>query len=63
MGPWAAHDDISVQAVYLDDLMSGWQLLNNSFEDCQVALFIGGEFENQYSPIDSAAIGVLAKHA
>jgi hypothetical protein len=42
VGPWAAHDDISVQAVYLDDLMSGWQLLNNSFENTQVALFIGG---------------------
>lgn len=32
----------SVQAVYLDDQMSGWQILNNTYEDCHVANFIGG---------------------
>merc|ERR1712232_1430024 len=34
--------DASVQAVYMDDQMSGWQILNNTFEDCTVANFIGG---------------------
>merc|ERR1712232_230476 len=36
----------SVQAVYLDDQMSGWQILNNSYEDCNVANFIGGGRDN-----------------
>lgn len=36
----------SVQAVYLDDQMSGWQILNNTYEDCNVANFIGGGRDN-----------------
>ena len=28
----------SVQAIYLDDQMSGWSILNNTFSDCQVGL-------------------------
>ena len=35
------HDHISNQAVYLDDQMSGWTMENNSFHNCQVAMFIG----------------------
>ena len=31
-----------VQAVYLDDQISGWRFENNSFVDCEVGLFIGG---------------------
>ena len=40
------HDIVSVQAVYMDDLLSGWQILNNSFIDCQVAMFVGGGRDN-----------------
>ena len=31
-----------VQAVYLDDQMSGWRWENNRFEDCDTGFFIGG---------------------
>ena len=36
----------SVQAIYLDDQMSGWTIENNSFVDCQVGSFIGGGRDN-----------------
>eukprot|EP00055_Hartaetosiga_balthica_P013824 m.72705 g.72705 ORF g.72705 m.72705 type:complete len:778 (+) comp8394_c0_seq3:126-2459(+) len=32
----------SVQAIYLDDEMSGYEVYNNTFYDCQVGMFIGG---------------------
>eukprot|EP00930_Biecheleria_cincta_P044390 TRINITY_DN30509_c0_g1_i1.p1 TRINITY_DN30509_c0_g1~~TRINITY_DN30509_c0_g1_i1.p1 ORF type:complete len:646 (+),score=106.02 TRINITY_DN30509_c0_g1_i1:148-2085(+) len=35
-----------VQAVYLDDQMSGWLWENNTFQDCDTALFIGGGRDN-----------------
>ena len=28
--------------MYLDDQMSGWRFENNTFDDCDTALFIGG---------------------
>ena len=39
--------DVSVcvcvlQAVYLDDQMSGWHIYNNSFYNCTTGTFIGG---------------------
>lgn len=37
----------SVQAIYLDDQMSGWNIINNSFIDCQVGSFIGGGRRNK----------------
>eukprot|EP00040_Diaphanoeca_grandis_P010137 m.51911 g.51911 ORF g.51911 m.51911 type:complete len:787 (-) comp21518_c0_seq1:23-2383(-) len=36
----------SVQAIYLDDQMSGWTIENNSFIDCQVGSFVGGGRRN-----------------
>lgn len=36
-----------VQAVYLDDQISGWLWENNTFEDCDTALFIGGGRSNE----------------
>lgn len=32
----------SVQAIYLDDQMSGWSISNNTFYNCQTGSFIGG---------------------
>lgn len=37
----------SVQAIYLDDQMSGWMIYNNTFIDCQVGMFIGGGRRNE----------------
>ena len=36
----------SVQAVYLDDQMSGWTIEKSRFTDCQVGSFIGGGRRN-----------------
>ena len=36
----------SVQAIYLDDQMSGWRIEGNSFDNCQVGSFIGGGRRN-----------------
>jgi hypothetical protein len=36
----------SNQAVYFDDQMSGWLVVNNSFEDCEVGTFTGGGRRN-----------------
>ena len=36
----------SVQAIYLDDQMSGWSISNNSFYNCQTGSFIGGGRRN-----------------
>ena len=38
----------SNQAVYLDDQMSGWVVENNSFIDCQIAMFVGGGRSNLF---------------
>ena len=38
----------SNQAVYLDDQMSGWVVENNSFIDCQIAMFVGGGRSNSF---------------
>eukprot|EP01147_Barroeca_monosierra_P010809 gene10809-2890_t len=32
----------SVQAIYFDDQLSGYEVYNNTFYDCQVGVFIGG---------------------
>ena len=37
----------SVQAIYLDDQMSGWQIYNNTFIDSHVGMFIGGGRDNK----------------
>ena len=49
----------SVQAIYLDDQMSGWEISNNTFTNCQVGSFIGGGRrtivrENRYEHCDTA---------
>eukprot|EP00935_MAST-01C_sp_MAST-1C-sp1_P002107 g2107.t1 len=36
----------SVQAIYLDDQMSGWNISNCTFSNCQVGSFIGGGRRN-----------------
>jgi hypothetical protein len=36
----------SVQAIYLDDQMSGWSIFENSFLNCQIGSFIGGGRRN-----------------
>jgi len=36
----------SVQAIYLDDQMSGWLMVNNTFINCYVGIFIGGGRRN-----------------
>ena len=38
----------SNQAVYLDDQMSAWVVENNSFVDCQIAMFVGGGRRNLF---------------
>ena len=38
----------SNQAVYLDDQMSAWLVENNTFIDCQIALFVGGGRRNVF---------------
>ena len=35
-----------VQAIYLDDQMSGWSITNNTFLNCQIGSFIGGGRRN-----------------
>ena len=35
-----------VQAVYLDDQMSGWHFEGNHFEDCDTGFFVGGGRDN-----------------
>jgi len=35
-----------VQAIYLDDQMSGYTIFNNTFIDCQIGMFIGGGRRN-----------------
>ena len=37
----------SVQAIYLDDEMSGYEVVNNTFEDVQRGVFIGGGRRNR----------------
>ena len=36
----------SVQALYLDDQMSGWEVAGNSFINCMAGSFIGGGRDN-----------------
>jgi len=36
----------SVQGIYLDDEMSGYEVYNNTFEDCQVGILVGGGRRN-----------------
>ena len=36
----------SVQGLYLDDQMSDYQVIGNTFIDCQVGMFIGGGTRN-----------------
>lgn len=50
---------VQVQAVYLDDQMSGWEVYNNSFIDCNVGTFSGGGrlnlfHSNYYEKCDTA---------
>ena len=50
---------ITLQAVYLDDQMSGWQIYNNSFVNCMTGTFIGGGSynvirDNYYEDVDVA---------
>jgi hypothetical protein len=33
---------ITLQAIYLDDQLSGWHIYNNTFVNCQTGTFIGG---------------------
>ena len=33
-------------AVYLDDMMSGWTVDNNTFTDCQIGVYISGGRDN-----------------
>eukprot|EP00730_Choanoeca_flexa_P000773 TRINITY_DN10329_c0_g1_i8.p1 TRINITY_DN10329_c0_g1~~TRINITY_DN10329_c0_g1_i8.p1 ORF type:complete len:342 (+),score=35.30 TRINITY_DN10329_c0_g1_i8:597-1622(+) len=49
----------SVQAVYLDDEMSGWIVTNNTFIDCQKGVFVGGGrkthvYNNTFYNVDTA---------
>jgi hypothetical protein len=39
---------ISLQAVYLDDQMSGWHVWNNTFWNCMTGTFIGGGEHNNF---------------
>eukprot|EP01120_Amphizonella_sp_Union-15-10_P000185 TRINITY_DN10222_c0_g1_i1.p1 TRINITY_DN10222_c0_g1~~TRINITY_DN10222_c0_g1_i1.p1 ORF type:complete len:150 (-),score=8.81 TRINITY_DN10222_c0_g1_i1:52-501(-) len=36
----------SVQAIYFDDQMSGWEVFNSTFVNCYVGVFIGGGRRN-----------------
>jgi parallel beta-helix repeat protein len=36
----------TLQAVYLDDLISGWLIQNNTFFDCEVGILMGGGRQN-----------------
>ena len=38
----------SVQALYLDDEMSGWEVYENKFINCQAGTFIGGGRDNSF---------------
>ena len=38
----------SVQALYLDDEMSGWDVFDNRFINCQAGTFIGGGRDNHF---------------
>ena len=40
---------VQVQAVYFDDQISGWEVHNNSFIDCQVAVAAGGGRDNHFT--------------
>ena len=44
--PKGAHGFGTVQAIYLDDQMSGWTIANNSFLDCQIGTWVGGGRRN-----------------
>lgn len=49
----------SVQAVYLDDQMSGWVVANNTFVDCQTGILLGGGRQstlqgNYFQDVDTA---------
>ena len=44
--PKGAHGFGTVQAVYLDDQMSGWTLESNTFIDCNIGTWLGGGREN-----------------
>ena len=40
---WATHAvPTTAQAIYLDDLMSGWTIANNTFEDSETGILLGG---------------------
>jgi hypothetical protein len=39
---------ITIQAIYLDDQMSGWHIWNNSFFNCDTGTFIGGGEHNNF---------------
>jgi hypothetical protein len=50
---------ITLQAVYLDDQMSGWDIWNNTFYNCTTGSFIGGGehnrvHDNYYQECDTA---------
>merc|ERR1712216_27506 len=49
---------VTLQAVYLDDQMSGWHIYNNSFINCTTGTFIGGGsfnliYDNYYEMVDT----------
>ena len=44
--PRGVHGFGTVQAVYLDDQMSGWTVDNNTFEDCNIGTWLGGGRRN-----------------
>ena len=50
---------ITIQAIYLDDQMSGWHIWNNTFYNCDTGTFIGGGehnsfHDNYYQLVDTA---------
>ena len=49
----------SNQAVYLDDQMSDWLVVNNTFVDCEIALFNGGGRRNKFQYNTCTRCGTL----
>ena len=49
---------ITIQAIYLDDQMSSWEVYNNSFINCTTGTFVGGGrlnniHDNYYEDVDT----------
>ena len=49
---------ITIQAIYLDDQMSSWEIYNNSFINCTTGTFVGGGrlnkfYNNYYQDVDT----------